>query len=137
MKILFLMLAFLSANFSEAQTQDFNVDELIQSMGIDNQLEVAKQHVLQQTLPKNHIAVEKEFENYTAAYIASVKDHYLTKYTPDEIQELLTFYNSALGNKIKINSLEYEHIVHESMGKWFDKSVTILMNINTGKYSGN
>ena len=48
MKILFLMLAFLSANFSEAQTQDFsnNVDELIQSMGIDNQLEVAKQYVL-------------------------------------------------------------------------------------------
>ena len=139
MKILFLLVAFLSASFSQAQTQDFNndVDELIQNIGIDNQLEVAKQYILQQTLPKNHSAVKKEFEVYKAAYMASVKDHYLTKYTPTEIQELLNFYNSDLGSKIKTNSLEYEHLVHESMGKWFDRSMTMLISINKVKYSKN
>lgn len=137
MKLLFLSFVFLCAGFSQVQAQDFSndVDELIQSIGIDNQLEVAKEYILEKTLSKNQIAVKKEFEDYKTSYIAAIKEYYLSKYTQAEIHELLNFYTSALGSKIRINSLEYEHIVHEFMDKRLDKYVAILINIDKGKYS--
>jgi len=137
MKILFLLFVFLCAGFSQVQAQDFSndVDQLIQYVGIYNQLEVAKEYILDKTLPKNQAAVKKEFEDYKAVYIADIKEYYLTKYTQAEIQELIYFYNSALGSKIKINSLEYEHLIHEFMDKRLDKYAAILINIDKGKYS--
>lgn len=52
-------------------------------------------------VPQAKKAAYKEEANGTLAGLYSkVADLYMAEFTPDEIQELVTFYNSALGKKL-------------------------------------
>lgn len=101
-KLLFVVAFILAANAGMAQDAAFKADvkKLLQLSGANAQLEVAKKQVTAMIPAAKQTEFAKEYEKVIQPAIEAQEKFYLTEFTPEDVKQIIKFYESPVGKKI-------------------------------------
>lgn len=78
-----------------------DVKKLIELTGGDAQIAVAKKKVLEMIPEMKQTEFLKEFDMSLIGYLAKIEDFYIKEYTSEDIQKMIVFYETPIGEKMK------------------------------------
>jgi uncharacterized protein len=106
-KIFIAALFFLVANVAMAQDAvKADVKKLIQLAGANAQMDLAKKQVLTMIPAAKQEAFLKEFNAILQPMVDKQVNFYIAEFTPDEIKQMIKFYESPLGKKMAEKALK-------------------------------
>lgn len=119
------------ANGQNAENE--SVQKLIECMGIQNYIEVNKYQDAMWVEPQYENDFLERFDQMIPKYINDAQEYLLDRYTANEIEELLKFYESPLGKKLANTKEEIEEL-KKARDKWGEYFLDIFQDLKMGEY---
>lgn len=129
MKKLFITTAFfLVANFAMAQdTFKEDVLKVIEKSGAAGPMQMAKEQIMQNIPLTKRADFSKEFDASLPSLYDKMAKVYMEVYTPEDLKQMLKFYESPIGQKISKSSGEIYKKSTEAGQEWGVELQTIMM----------
>lgn len=107
-KLLFVAAFAFAANFATAQSTTANPDvkKMIQLIGANSQMEMAKKQIGGMVPADKKDAFLKEFDVLVQPFFEKQEKYYQTQFTAEEIKQIIKFYESPLGKKYTEKNLK-------------------------------
>lgn len=129
MKKLLVAIAFLAVSqISVAQdAARADVKKLIEMTGANSQIDVAKKQILGMIPEAKQAEFLKEFDASLVGYYAKFEDFYVKEFTPAEVKEMIKFYETPVGKKIKAKAGVQAEVMMSAVQAWSTEIQGIMM----------
>lgn len=120
MKSIFIIIAF-TFTFGAMNAQEKpEIQKLIEAVGVQSHIKVIREYEAMWTKPEIEKEYLVDFDSIVPVFLHNVENYYAQRYTQDEIQDLLKFYNTDLGKKISKNATKLTNAYLEADAVWDD-----------------
>lgn len=135
-KIFYTGLLLLIALSLNAQDNSFkkDVQELIKLMGVIEQTQHTREDRILSVSPENEAAFTKKLDSLLVVYNQEVEEHFLEKYTHEEVKDIIKFYKLPLGKKFSAENKSYIAAYDEAKSLFYEKMGDIQYYVRAGKY---
>lgn len=129
MKKIFITIALvLVAHFAVAQDAfKADVRRMLEMSGSTVQADIAKKQIITMIPTDKHAEFTKEFDALLPGYYASFEDYYMKHYSHAEIKEMIKFYETPVGKKIKENAAPLAETTMMAVQDWGTKLQALMM----------